>query len=88
METYFTENGTYVGATVAKLELIEPTLSSATFVNVEAGAFKPAPTANEYTITTEGSNPEQTFTVKNAAGTLTFPCTKEGKGGCPVGGWG
>jgi type IV pilus assembly protein PilA len=90
METYFTENGSYEGATVKELEKIEPTLSSAAFVNIEGAEkeFVPAPTANSYTITIEGSNPEQKFTVKNAAGTLTFPCTKEGKGGCPVGGWG
>jgi type IV pilus assembly protein PilA len=88
METYFTEHGTYAGATPKELEAIEPTLSSATFVNLEGEAFKPAPTANEYTITIEGSNAEQTFTVENAAGTLSFPCTKEGNGGCPTGGWG
>jgi len=90
METYFTEHGSYEGATVKELEKIEPTLSSAKFVNIEGAEkeFNPKPGANTYTITIEGSNAEQTFTVKNAAGKLTFPCTKEGKGGCPTGGWG
>src|SRR4051794_5849874 len=92
METFSTDhNGTYVGATVAELEAIEPTLSNAVFTNAgEGGALTPAPTETGYTITIEGSNANQTFTVSNAAGTLTFPCTEEGKGGCPAGteGWG
>jgi type IV pilus assembly protein PilA len=92
METYSTDhNGTYVGATVGELEAIEPTLSNAVFVNAgEGGALTPAPTENTYTITIQGSNVNQEFSVVNTEGTLTFPCGEEGKGGCPAGteGWG
>jgi type IV pilus assembly protein PilA len=84
METYATDNdGSYVGADPAALEKIEPTLSSAVFTNLEGGAFKPAPGENTYTITIEGSSATQTFSVDNAAGTLTFPCTTKETGGCP-----
>jgi type IV pilus assembly protein PilA len=84
METFATDNdGSYEGATPAKLIAIEPTLSSATFSNEKEAKFDPAPTETEYTITLEGSNVDQTFTVDNDGGTLTFPCTEAGTGGCP-----
>ena len=69
-------NGSYVGATKAELIKIEPTLSSASF------AAEPTVSATGYEITINGST-GQTFTVKNAAGTMSFPCTVGGKGGCP-----
>jgi type IV pilus assembly protein PilA len=85
METYATDNsGSYEGATVAELEAIEPTLSSATFSNEGAGgALEPAPTETEYTISIEGSNETQTFSVVNNGGELSFPCTEPDVGGCP-----
>jgi len=84
METYATDHdGSYLGATPAELIKIEPTLNSADFSNVEAEKFKPAPEANAYTITLEGSSATQTFSVVNAAGSLSFPCTTKETGGCP-----
>ena len=84
METYATDNdGSYAGATVAELEEIEPTLSSADFKNVAEGAFVPAPTETTYAISVEGSNTNQEFWVKNNAGTLSFPCKTADSGGCP-----
>jgi type IV pilus assembly protein PilA len=77
METYFTDNGTYVGATKEKLTKIEPTLASAKF------AEEPKVEATSYEITMEGAKSTQKFTVKNAAGTLTFTCDVDGTGGCP-----
>lgn len=82
METYFTDKGTYVGADKAALVAIEPTLSSAKF------AEEPTVSATGYTIKLTGSKATQTFSIVNAAGTMTYPCTEEGKGGCPTGGWG
>ena len=82
METYYTDKGTYVGADKAALVLIEPTLSSAKF------AEEPTVAANGYTIKMTGAKAGQTFSIKNENGTLTFPCTAEGTGGCPTGGWG
>jgi type IV pilus assembly protein PilA len=95
IETYATDhNGSYVGATRTELIAIEPTLSSAPFKESKVAEA----TATGYTIIMVGSNANQTFTIKNAAGTLTFPCTVPGKGGCPktgedaegnpIGGWG
>ena len=87
IETYSTDHGgKYTGATKAELEKIEPTLSSAPglVVTVEGEG-------SGYTVTVNGAT-GQTFSIKNAAGTLTFPCAVKGKGGCPeVGGngnWG
>ena len=93
METFATDhNGSYVGATPAELIKIEPTLASVKFANLEGAAFKPAPTETGYTISVEGSSATQTFSVVNAAGSLSFPCTTKAVGGCPevggAGNWG
>jgi type IV pilus assembly protein PilA len=85
METYATDNnGSYLNATNAKLKAIEPSLNNYTF-DVE----DPAPTASTYTIEFTSST-GNTFSIVNNAGTVTFPCTTAGKGGCPSGGagWG
>ncbi len=91
METYSTDNGgSYKGATIAELKKIEPTIANIKYSNVEPGGeFNPEPSATGYTITVEGSNPEQKFTVVNASGVLTFSCVAHSKGGCPSdGNWG
>src|SRR5262245_56500124 len=77
METYYTDNGKYEGATKSALIAIEPTLSSATGLTVTPEA------ADKYTISVQGSKPTQVFTVKNEAGTMSFTCVAVGKGGCP-----
>lgn len=80
METYATDhNGSYEGATKAELIAIEPTLGNATFKEDKVASA----TATGYEIVIVGAKPTQTFGVKNASGTLTFPCTEGGKGGCP-----
>jgi type IV pilus assembly protein PilA len=77
METYATDNsGSYLNATETKLEAIEPSLKSASF-----SAVTPEKEGKAYTITINGST-GQTFSIKNDEGTLTFPCTVGGKGGC------
>jgi type IV pilus assembly protein PilA len=90
METFSTDNGgSYVGATVAELEKIEPTVSSITFSNVKEGKFEPPPGESGYTITVQGSKATQKFSVVNAAGKLSFPCEVKSTGGCPsTGDWG
>jgi type IV pilus assembly protein PilA len=87
METFATDhNGSYEGATKAELEKIEPTLANADFKEDKVASA----TATGYEIIMVGAKSTQTFTVKNASGALTFPCTEAGKGGCPsgTGGWG
>jgi type IV pilus assembly protein PilA len=89
METYSTDHsGTYTGATTAELEAIEPTLSSAT-LEVLGPEGAGLPTDNQYTIVSEAPSSENTYSVENDAGTLTFTCETEETGGCPKGGnWG
>jgi type IV pilus assembly protein PilA len=88
IETYSTDNsGSYVGAGAEEgqpLKDIEPTLDSADFVVTGPGEAA-APTATGYTITVTSST-ENTFSIENDAGTLTYPCT--GEGGCNNGSWG
>lgn len=86
METYATENeGSYLNATRELLEDIEPTLQSIPagdlVLAAAGGAAASNPTATGYRITVESST-ENTFSVDNAAGTLTFPCETGGTGGC------
>ncbi len=80
-ETYFTDNNEYADGEegIEALELIEPTLASADWVTLEGDE-------NSYTITMEGSNEEQTFTISRlSTGSLEFTCTEDATGGCPAG---
>jgi len=83
IETYATDNdGSYTGGDAeGVLEDIEPTLANAEYV-VEI-----AEGGDGYTFTVTSDN-ENTFSVVNDEGTLTFPCTVGGNGGCPDGGEG
>jgi type IV pilus assembly protein PilA len=80
-ETYFTDNNTYATGAAGQvaLEDIEPTLASASWAAVPVGDDQ------SYTISMEGSNADQTFSiVRNNDGSLEFPCTEGGTGGCPA----
>lgn len=82
METYSTDNnGSYKEATVAKLEAIEPTLSSAPGLVVAVLGE-----GTGYKITVEGSKATQLFYLTNESGSLEFTCVVAGTGGCPTGG--
>lgn len=88
IETYATDNeGSYAGSEVEEgqpLKDIEPTLDSAEFVVTGPGeAAVPTGTGYKITVTSKTGN---TFSIQNAAGTLTYPCT--GEGGCNGGTWG
>ena len=90
IETYATEhNGSYLNATVAELQKIEPTLPPAP-AGGKLGLTVNEATATGYEITVTAPTTGDTFGIKNAAGTLTFPCNPAGHGGCPSGGegWG
>jgi len=96
METFATDhNGSYVGATAAELKKIEPTIVVAVGTEKEGtttygeGILVTQATPDEYTIQSKSSN-GNVFEIKNAKGTMTYPCTTAGKGGCPSGtvGWG
>ena len=78
IETYATDNdGSYAGATPTDLEDIEPTLDSATFT-----VTIPANTTDQYDIDVT-SDTGNTFSVVSDGGSLEFPCTTAGNGGCP-----
>jgi type IV pilus assembly protein PilA len=96
LETYATDhNGSYVGATVAELKKIEPTIVESTTTGTgesaktSEGIQISGLASNTYTITSNTSNGHK-FEIVNAAGALTYPCSPAGKGGCPEGtaGWG
>jgi type IV pilus assembly protein PilA len=88
IETYATDNGgSYVGATVAALRTIEPSLNDADLQ---------APTnlsATDYTVTVNSST-GNVFNINRGVGALlegqtSLTCTTAGQDGCPTGGnWG
>lgn len=97
IETYSTDNnGSYVGATVAKLKVIEPTIKEATTTGEGEGATTSEGiklsgiSATGYTVESYSSTAGQVFEIVNNAGTMTYPCKKASTGGCPTGtaGWG
>ena len=82
METISTDNGgSYLSANGSKAALIavEPTLSSATFVE------EPTAGENTYKINIQGSNANQEFWVsRDAEGNISFECNEPATGGCPA----
>lgn len=91
IETFATDNsGSYLGADVADLKVIEPTIVEAktTGEGEEAttseGIMLTGVTATGYTIQSVSSN-ERTFEIENDKGVMDYNCTPAG-GGCPTGG--
>jgi type IV pilus assembly protein PilA len=88
METFYTDNQTYVGSDAALgaggIRDIEPALA-----NANGLAFNPAPTATGYTVSvTSKSNDATVYSITNNAGTVTRSCDDPGKGGCKAAGGG
>src|SRR3954447_1439342 len=81
IETCATENGgSYATCDQEALHTIEPTLpeeggTPEMTVNGEQGGY-------QITVTSESAS-ENTFSVENEGGALTYPCTEAGTGGCP-----
>jgi type IV pilus assembly protein PilA len=84
METYATDNnGDYSGATIAKLEAIEPTLNNApvpVLSNLSGSGYTIVATA-----TGPGSTPDS-FTYTDTSGTVTRACSGN-NGGCNGSSW-
>jgi type IV pilus assembly protein PilA len=83
METCATDNnGVYDEANCKQegLNKIEPTIPAA-----GGGFTEIKPEKTGYTLVAAGST-GQSFTLKNAAGVMTYTCTVKGKGGCPTSG--
>ena len=86
-ETFSTDhNGSYLGMETKDLQEIEPVLndvSVATFSVVGASA-------TGYEVKSVAKQTEDSFTIKNEAGTITRTCVAKAeakKGGCPTGKW-
>ena len=88
IETYYTDNQTYIGADEAKLGNIEPTLVQAALAVPDGSNLKvTGQAADGYTLTvTSKSSDAGTFSITNAAGVVTRTCSKPDKGGCPTSG--
>ncbi|MGC1164990.1 MAG: type II secretion system protein [Solirubrobacterales bacterium] len=91
IETFATDNGgSYLGATVAELKKIEPTIVEATTTGtgteaVTSEGIKIAGLeARKYTIESYAST-GHVFKIKSDTGTLSYECTPEKTGGCPAG---
>jgi type IV pilus assembly protein PilA len=86
METCATDNdGQYGTCGLTALEAIEPTLPGApTPGNLGLTITVSALTPSNYTIQAT-STTGNTFSIANAAGTMTYPCTVDStnRGGCP-----
>jgi type IV pilus assembly protein PilA len=86
METYGNENsGSYEGATLAKLEAIEPTLkdkstAEAQEVTVEEGG-------EGFTVESVAKGSNDKYKLVNKKGEITRTCEPENKGGCKEGKW-
>ncbi len=85
LETFSTDNnGSYTGATVEKLQKIEPTVANESKEGGE-GILVSVTASNKYTLSSISSN-KHTFKIINNEGTMSYSCEPVEKGGCPAGG--
>jgi type IV pilus assembly protein PilA len=83
LETYATDNnGSYEGATVAKLQAIEPTVEAESAAAGKQGLKLAELGPTKYEIISTSSNGHE-FKIKNVSGTMTYKCSPKEKGGCP-----
>ncbi len=84
MKTYAIENGGgYEGATLAKLQAIEPTLlDKSTAIAKEIVT----PTATGFTVESEAVGSKDIFKIKSENGVIKRECSPTGKGGCSASG--
>lgn len=84
IEAYATDNnGAYTGATVLKLEAIEPSLPNGG--TGEPTLSEPTVTEKGYTVTVDSARAStNTFSISRneTTGTTTQTCSEAGKGGC------
>jgi type IV pilus assembly protein PilA len=81
MEAYASENnGSFEGATLAKLQALEPTLKDTSTAKAGVGTV----TTDEFTVTSEAIGTKRTYTLKNKKGEIERTCSSAG-GGCSAG---
>ena len=88
METYAAENsGSFVGATLTKLQAIEPTLKDTTTAKAKVGTV----TATSFTVESEAVGSSDVYKLTNNEGEITRKCETSGTGnnagGCKGGSW-
>jgi hypothetical protein len=77
METYYTDNQKYTGATVAGIQDIEPALKNAKALAVNVVSD------TEYSVAVESKGQNKVvYTIKNKDGVVNRTCLPAGKGGC------
>ena len=81
MKTFYTDNQTYVGATTAELQKIEPSLAQGQGSTLTATLLS----TDGYTVDVTSKTGNH-FKVVEAAGTANRTCTTASKAGCPAGG--
>jgi type IV pilus assembly protein PilA len=82
METYATDNGgSYTGATLAKLQTIEPTLNDTTTAVAQAVGKAES---ESYEVASKAVGSGNVFTVTVTKGAVSRTCTTGGKGSCPA----
>jgi type IV pilus assembly protein PilA len=86
-ETYSTDhNGSYEGMNIEALKTIEPVLNDTSVATLSVEGVS----ATGYTVKSVSKQTEDSFTIKNEAGTITRICVAKvetKKGGCPTGKW-
>jgi type IV pilus assembly protein PilA len=82
METYYTDEQTYTGATLAKLKEIEPAIGS----GKATPSVKVAGDDTTYTVNSKSKTGNDFWIAKAAVGTVTRSCDVDGKFGCPSSG--
>jgi type IV pilus assembly protein PilA len=83
METFYTDEQTYVGATAAAVRVIEPALSEGV---AGTGLVISGQTVDGYTITVTQAKTSSVFTITKTAGSVQRTCTTRGQKGCPASG--
>jgi type IV pilus assembly protein PilA len=84
METYAVENGgSFAGATLAKLQAIEPTLKDkSTAIAKEVANL----TSTNFTVESEAVGSKDVYKLKSENGEVKRECSPLGKGGCTASG--
>ena len=82
METFYTDNNTYDGATAADLATIEPAVQE--IIDDLAGSA--TGTGNSYTLSATARGTGTVFTITSTDGSVSRTCSAGGEGGCPTGG--
>ena len=82
MQAYSTEHGNYVGATLAELQKIEPTLKDTT----SATASVPKAETEAFEVQSVAKGTGDTYKLKNEKGEITRKCEPVSKGSCSAAG--